>query len=328
MLCPFHLGEAEFEIKKLPDRPVPVYRCPDSQCGEEIPSLYVRDYAIYPPVVLSAIGFRGHGKTVYFSSLFRLIRGQALAGVWPGFHTQCMSERDLDTVLKNVQMLNEGKLPGATPKNFPRPTMVRVSGVPMLRDCTLLCYDTGGECFEKATQLVQYASFVRQARTAVFLVSIKSLRDPAAEMHNLLDSYIGGIGDLGGRVEDQHLVVTYSQADELGERLRAWGGLHEYLRQGGIDGLTDPQHYLGRLRQVSAELHAFTSRELGAFQFLNSAQSQFKSVSFAILSALGARPAGDRLTAQVTPRRVLDPMLWVQYKSLPPLKRWIKGLLG
>ena len=50
--------------------------------------------------------------------------------------------------------------------NFPRPTMLRVAGIPMWpkqRNCTLVFYDTSGESFERASELVKYARFAQQA---------------------------------------------------------------------------------------------------------------------------------------------------------------------
>ena len=81
-----------------------------------------------------------------------------------------LNDDSLDTVYDNARMLDKGALPDSTPKNFPRPTMLRVEGMPMHRNSTLLCFDTGGECFERPTQLVQFAGFVKRAETGMLLV--------------------------------------------------------------------------------------------------------------------------------------------------------------
>jgi hypothetical protein len=322
MLCPFCLDEAVFTRQKVATRPAPVYICP--QCKEEIPSLYVRDYKSCPPVVVSAVGFRGHGKTVYFASLFYLFKKTALARQWPSFSTLCMSEEDLETVFRNVEMLESGNLPDATPKNFPRPTMIRLRGVPMQPDCTLLCYDTAGECFAKPTQLVQYAGFVRRARTAMFLVSLSKLTDPALEMHKLLNVYVTGMGQLGARTQDQNLAVVYTQADDLAQHLNGWQNLGAYLTEGTLDALASTGRYMGRMQAVSDQLRVFTAEQLQAHEFLNLARDSFRKVSFSIISALGSKPVGNRLPVQIVPRRVLDPLLWLQRKSQP----WWKQAWG
>ena len=66
MVCPFCLTKSTFKANKPEGALAPVYFCPD--CGEQIPALYVREYRNYPPVVINAVGFRQHGKTLYFAS--------------------------------------------------------------------------------------------------------------------------------------------------------------------------------------------------------------------------------------------------------------------
>ena len=62
MLCPFCLAEVKFKRQKPTGQPAAIYLCPN--CNEQIPALYAQDYRRYPPAVVSAIGFRQHGKTV------------------------------------------------------------------------------------------------------------------------------------------------------------------------------------------------------------------------------------------------------------------------
>jgi hypothetical protein len=77
MFCPFCLAEVTFSQEKG-------YICPT--CKEQIPALYVQDYQKYPPVVVSAVGFREHGKTVYFASLFYVLKKSSLPQHWSGFY--------------------------------------------------------------------------------------------------------------------------------------------------------------------------------------------------------------------------------------------------
>ena len=126
--------------------------------------------------------------------------------------------------------------------------MIRVEGVPMQRNCTLLCYDTGGECFEKPTQLITYAGFVRRATTALFLVSVPDLENPREGMHRLLNTYVVGMHELGARTQDQHLVVVYTKADEMAAHLaNPWNGIHTYLAEGTADGMEHTDKYIGVL---------------------------------------------------------------------------------
>lgn len=325
MLCPFCLSHVQFAQTTASGPKKSIYQCPE--CKEETPRSYVEKYGSHPPVVVSAVGFREHGKTVYFAALFYALKKLRLAHHWPKFFTMALNEESLNTVNENMALLEGGELPDSTPKNFPRPTMLRVTGVPVQPDGTLLCYDTGGESFEKASQLVQHAHFVSRARTAMLLVSVPNLKDPATEMHKLLNTYVIGMADLKTDTRNQHLVVVYTKADEMADRLDGCGDLLHYLRQGSVDGLGNPGGYMGGLRRVSQQLQAFTGEKLGAHEFLNAARQSFRSVEFSVISALGARPSGRKLPSEILPRRIFDPLLWMMEKSLPGWRqiwrRWV-----
>ncbi|MBN1993202.1 MAG: hypothetical protein JW953_10900 [Anaerolineae bacterium] len=323
MLCPFCLADVKFKRQKLTGQPASIYLCPN--CNEQVPALYAQDYRQYLPVIISAVGFRQHGKTVYFASLFYTLKKLTLARDWPEFFTMGLNEDSLDTVYDNARMLEGGALPDSTPKNFPRPTMVRAEGVPMQPNCTMLFFDTGGECFEKPTQLVQFAGFVRRAKAAMLLVSVPDLADPRAEMQQLLNTYVVGMRELGGRTNDQHLVIVYTKADQLAARFTGqWQDLHHYLLQGSVDALARPDGYMARMYQISHRLYNFTEQELHAHEFINTAQAHFKSLNFSIISALGSGPIGARLPVAIVPRRILDPLLWIMEKSFPKTfwRRW------
>lgn len=77
MLCPFCLHDVNFKWEQPKGAPAPVYLCPD--CRERVPALYVKDYKQYPPVVVSTIGFRQHGKTTYLGALFYALKRLGLA---------------------------------------------------------------------------------------------------------------------------------------------------------------------------------------------------------------------------------------------------------
>jgi hypothetical protein len=314
MLCPFCLDDVKFKHQKTGNNLAFIYLCPN--CNEQVPALYSQDYPKYPPVVVSAVGFRQHGKTVYFATLFYTLKKLTLARDWPEFFTMGLDEESLDTVYSNARMLEGGALPDSTPKNFPRPTMIRAEGIPMQPDSTMLFFDTGGECFEKPTQLVQFAGFVRQSKAAMLLISIPDMPDPRSEMQKLLNTYIVGMGELGGTTKDQHLIVVYTKADQMVRRFKSgWRDLQSYLIEGSIESLAQPDGYIERMHTVSDRLLEFTESELNAYEFVNAAESNFKSMSFSIISALGTEPEGARLSVAIVPRRILDPVLWVMEKS-------------
>ena len=320
MVCPFCLKtKIAFNKNKPVGGGTSVHTCP--HCGEPVPGLYVRDYRSYRPVVVNAVGFRQHGKTLYFGALFYVLKKLSLAEHWPDFFTLGLNEDSLNTVYENVAMLEKGILPDSTPKNFPRPTMLRVHGIPLHPDRTLLFFDTGGECFERPSQLVRFAGFVRRARTVLFLVSLPDMDDPAKEMHKLLNTYVVGMGELGGVTREQNLVVVYTKADALIKYLDGWEFLTDYLTHGSLEELADQDHYVRRLHTASERLKKFTRDRLQAAEFLNAARVNFKAVKYTMISALGAKPDGNRLPVEIVPRRVLDPLLWMMEKSVPKWKQ-------
>lgn len=320
MLCPFCLAEVPFKQDSKSNQVH--YSCPE--CREMMPAAYVTEYKQCPPVVVNAIGFRGHGKTVYFASLFYVLSQEVLGRYWDGFYTMCLNEQSQETVINNVQMLKRGELPQSTPKNFPAPTVVRFCGIPSYPNRTLLFYDTSGEAFEKASQLGRYAGFVKRAQTAVFLIDLTQLDHIPRDMHQLANTYVIGMHELGGDTGLQNLLVVYTKGDRLQDRLSNYPELVNYLTLGTVEGLANVEGYYGRMRRVSGQLEHFTRYALGSRQFLALAKDRFRSVNFCIISALGAPPQGNQLSASVTPKRVLDPLLWLIEGSLSFWERWFR----
>ena len=76
MLCPYCISNIAGDAAKC------------AKCGREIPPLYRQYYPkgtfSKPPIIMSAVGFSAHGKTIYFASLLHVINSE-LTKVWPGF---------------------------------------------------------------------------------------------------------------------------------------------------------------------------------------------------------------------------------------------------
>lgn len=316
MLCPFCLCEQEaFEAKRPKNSSEVQYFCGD--CSQLVPASYVRGYRQFPPIVVSAVGFRTHGKTIYLASLFHELYGK-ISRCWPKFWARALNDESQVRVEENRGYLAAGDLPPPTPKNnFPIPTIVRINGVPGRKNATLLMYDTGGEDFEQATTLIQYARFVQRSRTVMFLIDLNESDDPAMKMHDLLTTYLNGMDALQGDTRRQHLVVVFTKADAMSDRLgRRWRDIHDYLFVRDPYALADCSSYTSRMRRISRRLEKFVKHSLEAQHFLSMAKDSFASVSFSIISALGAEPIREeggkaRLAVGATPKRVVDPLLWI-----------------
>jgi len=168
MLCPFCLAQVSQFTKNANTG----YTC--LECKESVPALYVDGYSQYPPVVLSSVGFRGHGKTVYLAALFHVLAHHELPRHWEGFYKTALGDHSLETLYANIKMLEQGELPNSTAQNFPKPTLVQVKGIPTGK-ATLLCYDAAGESFEKVTRIKDYARFLARSTTVLLLPYILPL---------------------------------------------------------------------------------------------------------------------------------------------------------
>jgi hypothetical protein len=313
------------------ERPSPsargILQCVNPACREQVPAAYAKEHERYPPAVVSAVGWRAHGKTVFFASLMYSLRKLGLEQLWPDYFMQELDESSLEVVTENMDALDSGQLPDASQKNFPRPTMLRLHGIPGMPRRTLLLYDTSGECFERPTQLVNHAGFVKRAHTVVILFSLPSMSDPPRQMHKLLTSYLDGMAELTlneHRPPKQNLLVVYTQADDAARWLCEWPALTEHLCQNSLEGLGCPHRYMKELRFVSEQLAEFTRETLQAGEFCNLVRRHFRRVRYCMVSSLGAKPAGNRLTSKVVPRRILDPVFWVLENSLPFWERWFR----
>jgi hypothetical protein len=320
-----------------------------------VPRLYIDGAKSFPPVVVSAIGYPRHGKTVYCASLLREIK--RLSSIWPGFFSLAIDEESLETVYRNISRLKNRELPDATPRTFPRPMMLRLSGIPEHGDCTLVVYDTSGESFERASSMGRYARFVANAPTAMFFVSLPDLLetgDAAAEMTRLLNTYLIGMSDLQADTRGQNLVVVLTKGDafeqclandspELQQHLRAdddaelldsgnlapWSTLmkpaiRELLDDmlgSGLDAARAENSY-DYLDRISRRLRRFLLEHVQASEFVKLVDTRFKRVDYCLVSALGAPPVAGRVV-EARPCRVLDPLLRVLANRMSFL-RWLR----
>lgn len=307
MLCPYCLDDIQSSAPQCP------------ACEHEVPELYKRNYprggpfSRPRPVVLSAVGFSGHGKTVYLAALLHTLENE-LTRVWPGFYRQGLDRDTIREIKRNLQDLERGELPESTRRNFPQPSLHRLAKLPRrYGDRVLVAYDPPGEAFEEDLSLEQYAHFVKRAQSVVFLLSLPDLEEPLAhEMHRFLEVYTLAMARMRAPTRKQHLVVTFTKADTLLEtRFKQFPDLVQHLSNPSYAELGDLDAYQRRLENVSRELEDFTRNVLEARNFDNLAREAFKSVVYCAVSALGSAPEGARLKDKMTPLRVADPLLWV-----------------
>src|SRR5215213_2380058 len=141
--------------------------------GEDFPpyyfDLHADEYA-QAPVVLSVMGFGGHGKTVFLCALFHYL-DHVLINLWPKFFNRRLDQKSLTTLQTHLDRLNQGILPARTDRIFPRPGIFRPTNMPKLNgtgtmpvldDTTILIYDPPGEAFNTESEIVELAGFVKR----------------------------------------------------------------------------------------------------------------------------------------------------------------------
>jgi hypothetical protein len=267
------------------------------------------------PALLSVVGFTGHGKTVYLASLMHALE-KSLIRLWPSpFYRMGLDQNTVDTVIQNSMLLTRGELPQSTPKTFPRPSIHLLNQIPQYGTRGLIVYDPSGESFNSGQDIMDFAGFVQRARVVMFLVSIADLEEPKADhLFRLLNNYVLGMANMKGKTRDQHLVVTFTKADQLLESLAPYPLVVRHLISDSNE-LASPKKYTATMTTISNVLSDYMRMELQAINFMRLAQTQFKSVVYCAVSALGAAPEQNRLLTAVEPRCVVDPFLWVLEKS-------------
>jgi formylglycine-generating enzyme required for sulfatase activity len=293
------------------------------------------------PVVLSVVGFSGHGKTVFLCALFEYL-DHHLTYIWPDFFNLVLDQDSLSTLNANREKLDDTKLPDRTSQSFPRPGIFRLTNMPYragnkmppLADTTILIYDPPGEAFVTEDKIVEFASFVKRSDCVLFLVDVTALGDSiASKMAKLLDTYVLGMRRMGIEKKSQHMIVVYTKSDDMKvsvpefvSYLEKEPKLKDYINEQRPETLADPHVHLGRLEYISHLLETFTWSELNAGKFMHVAKDWFASVSYTVVSSLGAAPEqgqdekGDvaemKLTVRMSPRCVADPLLYVLAKSI------------
>ena len=363
MICPYCAEE-------IPANSQQHYGCTISK-NKEFPPFYVDHHSregSVEPIVLSVVGFPGHGKTVFLCALFDYLDNH-LTYMWPDFFNLVLDQGSLSTLNDNRRMLRNGVLPPRTERSFPRPGIFRLTkmphsasgnGLPPLVDTTVLIYDPPGEAFATEEKIVEFASFVKRSDCVLFLIDLTTLGDSMAdEMALLLDTYVLGMRRMGIKKRSQHMIVVYTKSDEMKVSVPEFENflereprLRDYLNQQRPATLADPHAHLKQLADISSLLETFTWSELNAGRFIHVAKDWFASVSYTVVSSLGAAPErvqgengnaatratqddnnnpldlGDgnratvtRLTVKMSPRGVADPLLYVLAKSIkkPPL---------
>jgi len=82
------------------------------------------------PVIISVVGFPGHGKTVYLCALFHFL-DKILAGIWPGFFTKVLDQASMDTLRTHRASLDKRRVTSAYgSESISRPGIFQLKRMP------------------------------------------------------------------------------------------------------------------------------------------------------------------------------------------------------
>ena len=319
MRCPFCLNEVPsfLEEKDAHDRPVLV--CPDAACREAgVPLLYVQDYAQFPAIPFSIMGLRGHGKTVFVTSLLHEL--SELGQRWPGFYSAPLDEESYREVEKRLAEMRAGRLPEATRMVFPRAEVIRLQNIPRVGGCHLMMFDTSGEAFLTVNGVMAYARYVKRSPSVIWLISLENMDSPD-ELDRVLTVYLQALAEMKGESSKQELIVVLTKGDLLLNSPKV-PRLPELAEDFLLNHQLDPcgDSWL-RLDQVSKELGNWIV-DAGYHQFANRARDSFAAVRYCIISAQGADATNGELDFGLMPRGVLAPLFWLWRQIAPPV--WVE----
>ena len=317
--CPYCLEivNPKFEVKGHRQ----VYVCSNPDCKRELP----RDLKESPWRV-GLVGFTGHGKTVYLTSLFYTLKVLRREKTWDEtFSWLGLDENTHKIMYRHVPLFEQSKLPASTPENFPEPALIQFTNIPLFKNCFLSFYDTAGRVYEDIERITEMGRFVARSTVVFFIVSLRDCGENWGEtMESLIETYINAVyNKLNLDLKrEQHLIVVLTKADlleELPQELKRFllEGLYKWYSLEGSNDKTLIRSKLKELRRVSLALKRWLESK-GCGGFTRLAAQRFRSVEYTIVSSTGAAPVGDMLATKLDPedpKRVLDPFLWALEKN-------------
>jgi sarcosine oxidase delta subunit len=327
MKCPYCFRELKIKIQKKGSRHL--YYC--SRCESEIHRAYV-DYPHTPFTRIGMVGYTGHGKTVYITSLFYQL--QALDAYWDNYYFETLDDFTHDIMFEKVFELKKGNLFSGTPINFPEPAFIRFNNMPTLNTQIVSMYDIGGGVFDNLDLMTQKGRYLAHSDTIFFIMSL--IEDDIYDDWNmrtmkLLDRYIHVVYSRFGAnlSKKQNIVFVFTKSDELakaeGERELNYE-VADYFKNGTIEQFGHVDSYsFDQIRNNSANIETWL-RSNGCNGFINLANNHFRSVSFVLTSSLGDAPVKNKLLKKIAPtdpKCVLDPFLWALYApNIKPPRKW------
>ncbi|MEM7182300.1 MAG: hypothetical protein AAF518_15400 [Spirochaetota bacterium] len=302
------------------------YRC--SNCKRELDIDYVKSVSKNPfwqslldlirldanyfntkrQIFVGMIGKSGHGKTVYITSLFFILKN--LPNIWQEYYYRCLNEESIEKVEVFVKNFKNSELPEGTPVMFATPSILNFIKLPYFLDQVMCFYDAAGEMFENREQLAEQGKYVCNTDVVFCIVSLRGIGTDSnwcSEFNVLVSNYIGWV-----QPKQQNLVVVLTQGDCALDEIPE--DVANYLLQGDIYQYQtiQPDKLERQLQGISEKLRSFLL-DKGCANPVRLIEDRFKKVKYTIVSSTGQEPVEGKLLEDPTvtdPKRVLDPFFW------------------
>ena len=314
--------------------------CPEKEI--RIPNDYVTSVKHgVPVVVMLTIGYSGHGKTCFFSSLFHSLFHAPISEKWPGFSALGVTMETLNRIHHEfVTILDHGNLPPKTPIMFPTPLILKFQRMPLTvknwykkhvrhlrieqRELMAIFYDIGGGTFDVEEKIRQNVPILRHVSTLFFLVSLPQLLNEANDqsglsvvqrLHKLLNTLVIAILELGQK-RQKNIQVCFTMGDHMWDQESLLYGPLSMRFSHPLPRLDEFPSYFAACHSDSKIIQDYVESEYGAFY--HALANNFNTVRFTSISSLGAPPTQDGRIRHLAPNNIFDPFL-----NLLELEGWL-----
>jgi hypothetical protein len=311
--------------------------CP--HCHNELPTLFHEADSH----IISVVGAFQSGKTHYITVLINellqkgyLLDIQTVPQDVGEDRTQVTSKRYLEKYKKPLFVQNkELEKTQVNAKDF-YPLIYQISSgqkdFGKKKALYLVFYDTAGENFEDKEELKKLANYVRNSSGIIFLLDTfqiphihrelkrlgvdvpnKIVAEPNTVFHSIrqLFEQFGLLKNISSK-SDIPLALTFSKIDEVIKH-KLYGDdfdFQEFMFQKDSVYLRSRLYTEAEIDEVSNEMRSLLhSWSEGAF--VAAVERTFSHTAYFGVSALGSTPEQGLLRQNVTPHRVMDPLLWI-----------------
>lgn len=307
MICPFCLHSHDDTTTKCPNK--------ETVISPE----YIRNVKRgIPCVPFFLIGYRGHGKTCFLSSLFYSMKN-IIPKKWSSSRAP-LDQETLNRIEKDyVEPLEKGLVPQATGSMFPIPFVLKLQKMPLTRrrlfkspiieegEVNFIFYDIGGEVSKVAEEIKEKLPMINEVKTVTFLINLPwtiegKVEDPMGTMaENIFLT-------MGGNTKGKNAIVCFSSAHLMWNNKDIYGALSTKISYDDIPSFDELPIYFKKSKEHSNKIKEHIRENYSHFHnFLN---NNFKSVYFTTLSPLGSEAKNGEIH-YLAPWNIINPILWL-----------------